>query len=177
LGSIFYSKEKFNEGISIKISDLFIKENELSWDENKFCFDKIADENLNGLNAEYQKLNLLFISSTLNLPKIYLQKGLNNLFSALGELLNLNSNCNVDLGSLGSLLCDNKKLWHVPIKVKKETIFNNRVSVRGLLLKSLDKSLAASNKYLHTSADNENNRYCTLLNKSSVNNSRFTESK
>jgi len=156
----------------MKISDLFLKENELKWDENKFSFDKIQDDNLNGTNAEYQKLNLIYISSSLNLPKIYVQKGLNNLFSALGELLKTYAKCNLDLGSLGSLLCDNKTLSHVPLKVKKETIFNNRVSVRGLLLKSLDKNLSGSQHgYLNTIEGVENNRYTTLLNKSSVNNS------
>lgn len=176
MGSFFYSKEKQNEGISLKISDLYLKENEFIWDESKFSFDKIEDENLNGSNAEFQKLNLLYISATLNLPKIYVQKGLNNLFSALGELLTLNANCNIDLSTLGNLVIDNKKLSHIPIKVKKETIFNNRVSVRGLLLKSLDKSLASSHGHLHTSAGIENNRYSTLLNKSSVNNSKIAES-
>jgi len=156
---------------------VFLSENELKWDEEKFSFDKISDENLNGNNAEYQKLNLLLISSGLNLPKIYVQKGLNNLFFALGELLKTNGNCNVDLGSLGILLCDNNTLSHRPVKVKKETIFNNRVSVRGLLLKSLDKTLTASHShaYLHTSTG-ENNRYFTLLNKSSINNSKMNES-
>lgn len=173
LGSIFYSKEKLNEGISMKISDLFLKENELKWDENKFSFEKIPDENLNGANAEYQKLNLISISSSLNMPKIYVQKGLNNLFSALGELLKTNDNCSLDLGSLGTLYCENKTLSHSPVKVKKETMFNNRVSVRGLLLKSLDRNLAASHQgYLQTSIGvGENNRYFTLLNKSSANNS------
>lgn len=179
MGSFFYSKEKFNEGISLKISDLFLNENELIWDENKFSFEKIQDESLNGNNAEYQKLNLIFISANLNLPKIYVQKGLNNMFSALGELLKTKANCNVDLGSLGSLMCEEKTLSHAPVKIKKETIFNNRVSVRGLLLKSLDKSLAKPHGFLHTSAAaaaSENNRYSTMLNRSSVNNSKMSES-
>jgi len=152
---------------------MFLKENELKIDENKFSFDKIPDENLNGTNAQFQKLNLSLISSNLNLPKIYVQKGLNNLFSGLGELIKNNPYCTVDLGSLGNLNCLNKSLSHSPIKIKKESIFNNRVSVRGLLLKSLDKSINFSSAYLNTM---ENNRYTTLLNKSSMNNSKLTES-
>lgn len=142
-------------------------------DENKFCFDKIPDDNLNGSNAQTQKLNLLLISSNLNLPKIYVQKGLNNMFTALGELLKTNPNCMIDLGILGNLQLVNKMLSHIPIKIKKESIFNNRVSVRGLLLKSLDKNLGSSQVYMNTM---DNNRYSTLLNKSSMNNSKLTES-
>lgn len=102
-----------------------------------------------------------------------MQKGLNNMFTALGELLKTNSNCMIDLGVLGNLQSVNKTLSHIPIKIKKESIFNNRVSVRGLLLKSLDKSLGSSQVYLNTM---DNNRYSTLLNKSSMNNSKLTES-
>jgi hypothetical protein len=133
----------------------------------------IPDDNLNGSSAQYQKLNILLISSNLNLPKIYVQKGLNNLFSALGELLKNNNNCKIELGSLGNIDSNDKIISHSPIKIKKESIFNNKLSVKGLLLKSLDKSLNFSNINMNSI---ENNRYSILLNKSSMNNSKLTDS-
>ena len=173
LGNIFYSKDKHNSGISLKLAELFLKENELEWDEEKFNFEKIEDPNMNGMNAQPQKLNLLLISSMLNLPKIYLQNGLNNIFRALGETLNLNPDCSIDFGILGILQSNNNIISHTPVRIKKESIFNNKVSIRGLMLKSVDKSLNLSQMNLNSS---DNNRYVTLLNKSSLNNTKIENS-
>lgn len=148
------------------MSDLFLSENDLKWEEGKFSYDKITDPNTNGSMAQIQKLNLLFISSELNLPKIYVQNGLNNIFKSLADLLNIHPSCNIDLGSLGSLQSNQKIICHVPIKMKKEIIFNNRVSVKSLLLKSMDKNLNFSVSFVQ-----ENNRY----NQNSLNNSKINE--
>lgn len=173
LGNIFYSKDKLHPGISIKLAELFLKENDLVWDEEKFNFEQLEDPNLNGMKAQPQKLNLLLISSMLNLPKIYLQNGLNNIFRALGEKLSLNPNCSIDLGALGILQSNDNLVSHKPIRLKKETFFNNKVSIRGLMLKSIDKSLNFSQLNLNSS---DNNRYATLLNRSSLNNTKIENS-
>lgn len=171
LGNIYYSKDKHNSGISLRLADIFLSENDIQWNEEKFCFENLDDPNLNGQTAQPQKLNLLLISSMLNLPKIYLQNGLNNLFKALGEKLNLNPNCSIDLGIMGILQSNNNVVFHTPVRVKKESIFKNKVSIRGLMLKSVDKSLNFS-----INNSSENNRYATLLNKSSLNNTKIENS-
>ena len=174
MGSIFYSKDKHNSGISIKLADIFLKENDLDWDEDRFNFEKIEDPDLNGMNAQPQKLNLLLISSMLNLPKIYLQNGLNNLFKSIGEKLSLNPNCSIDFGILGILQSNNNLIFHIPVRTKKESIFKNKVSIRGLMLKNVDKSLNLSHMNLNSTENN--NRYITLLNKSSLNNTKLENS-
>ncbi len=173
MGSIYYSKDKHHPGISIKLADIFLKENDLDWNEDKFNYEYIDDPNLNGMNAQPQKLNLLLISSMLNLPKIYLQNGLNNLFKAIGDNLNMSENCSIDMETLGILQSNNNIVFHIPVKVKKESILKNKVSIRGLMLKSIDKSLNLSITNLNKS---ENNRYATLLNKSSLNNTKLDNS-
>lgn len=178
LGNIYYSKDKKYPGISLRLADIFLKENELNWDDIKFNFENIKNPELNGMNAQPQKLNLLLISSMLNLPKIYLQNGLNNLFKSLGEKLSMNPNCSIDLGILGILESSNHSVFHIPIREKKESIFKNRVSIRGLMLKSIDNkmNMSNSNVYLNTDNNNTNNRYATLLNKSSLNNTKIENS-
>lgn len=173
--TIYYSKDKLNPGISLKLADIFLKENDLDWDEDKFYFEKINDPNLNGMKAQPQKLNLLLISSMLNLPKIYLQNGLNNLFKAIGEKLNLNPTCSIDLGILGFLQSDDNIVYHIPIREKKESIFRNKVSIRGMMLKSVDNRLNISSMNMNMNST-DNNRYATLLNKSSLNNTKMENS-
>jgi hypothetical protein len=113
----------------------------------------------------------------LNLPKIYLQNGLNNLFKAIGELLNLNKNCSLDLETLGIIQSNNNIVFHIPIRLKKDFIFKNKVSVRGLMLKTIDKSLNLTNvNFNMNTTTNNNNRYITLLNKSSLNNTKIENS-
>lgn len=133
---MFHVNEKGSEGISLKFSDMFLKENDLKWDENKFYFEKLPEEKFNASSATIQKLNLLHISSELNLPKIYVQTGLNNIFKAIGSLLNQNFNCCLDIGSLGNLHCLNKTVYHVTSKIKKQNFFNKKASVKSLLFKS-----------------------------------------
>jgi hypothetical protein len=113
----------------------------------------------------------------LNLPKIYLQNGLNNLFKAIGENLNSNKNCSLDLETLGILRSNNNIVFHIPVRVKKDSIFKNKVSVRGLMLKTIDKSLNLSNFNFNMNTTTNNNRnYMTLLNKSSLNNTKIENS-
>lgn len=179
LGSFFYSKDKNYEGISLKLSDLFLKENGLKWDNSKFCYEKIPDDNLNGTNSQIQKINLLLISANLNLPKIYVQNGLNQIFESLSETLVLSSKSSIDLGNLGNIQIENKMMHHIPVKIKKESIFNAKVSIRGLLLKSLEKShssLLLNHNSISNSSNLENNRYNNLINKSSITNSKLSES-
>jgi hypothetical protein len=143
--------EKGSEGISLKLSEMFLKENDLKWDENKFCFEKLPPEKFNAASSTIQKLNLLHISSELNLPKIYVQTGLNNIFKAIGSILNTNNNCCLDIGSLGNLHCLNKTTYHVSSKIKKDNLFNRKASIKSLLFKSNNNDILDINNRVGTS--------------------------
>jgi hypothetical protein len=133
LGSMFYVVDKQFEGISIKVSEGYLKENDLRWDDSKFYYEKIPDVKVNSNVAQVQKLNLLAIASELNLPKIYVQSGLNNLFKAVAFLLSSSASCLIDLGFLGNLHCVNKGVYHIPTKLRKDSMFNKKTTVKALL--------------------------------------------
>jgi len=164
---MFYISEKQIEGISLKFSDLFLKENDLKWDESKFYFEKLPETKFNSSLASIQKLNLLLISSELNLPKIYVQNGLNNMFKSIGIMLNSNINCVVDLGILGNLHCYNKLIHHIPTRQKKDIIFNKKASVKALLLKNFDENVIMKKTSLNGKNSVFNNTINNNFNKSS----------
>lgn len=175
---MFYIGEKQIEGISLKLSDIFLKENYLKWDESKFYFEKLPETKFNSSLASIQKLNLLLISSELNLPKIYVQNGLNNLFKSIGFLLTTNLNCILDLGILGNLHCSNKIVHHTPTKQKKEIIFNKKASVKALLLKNFNENIIPKKTLNYGKSINFNSTMNNNLNKSSnLINSNFQANK
>lgn len=143
LGTMFNVIDQNFEGVSLKLSDYFLKENNLKWDEWKFCYDKLQDPKTNFNSAKIQKLNLLAISSELNLPKVYVQTGLNNIFSSLGNILSNVSLCAIDLGSIGNLHGANKVVYHSPSKVKRDNMTNSKTTIKTLLrnkkLKGIDE--------------------------------------
>ena len=124
---MFMVKDKSANVISLRLSDLFLKENELRWDETKN-----VDNKQNNKSA-VQKLNILALSSELNLPKRFVQSGLNNLFNAIANLLSLNPNCAIELGNIGNLYSNNRFVYHLPMKIKNENFFVKKKTVKALL--------------------------------------------
>jgi len=109
-----------------------------------------------------QKLNLLLISSEINLPKIYVQNGLNNIFRSMGLLLKTNFNCVLDLGIIGNLHCLSKSIYHTTTKKKKQNIFNKKASIKALLLKNFEeniipKKLQNNDKFVNSNNSINNN--------------------
>ena len=121
-------KDKSSNVISLRLSDLFLKENELRWDETKCNID-----NKQNNKSAVQKLNILALSSELNLPKRFVQSGLNNLFNAIANLLSANQNCVIELGSIGNLYSNNRFIYHLPMKIKNENFFVKKKTVKALL--------------------------------------------
>lgn len=181
---MYYISEKQQEGISMKFSEMFLKENELKWDDSRFTFENLPENKFNYSMASVQKLNLLLISSELNLPKIYVQSGLNNMFKTIGMILSSNLSCVIDLGVLG-IVHGNKKVIHqVPTKQRKESIFNKKASIKSLLLKNYDENLNYNKKnstkkfnMSGTINNNTNNNYNnTSTNQNKQNNPRESKS-
>lgn len=131
-GTMYQVSDQTFEGVSMKLSDYFLKENNLKWDEWKFCYDKVGDSK-NSNPIKIQKLNLLAISSELNLPKVYVQTGLNNMFMSIGSILNTTQACIIDLNGLGNVYGNNKVVYHTPPKIKADGFFNNKTKVKTLL--------------------------------------------
>ena len=167
-GNMFNVHDKQNEGISLKLSDMFLKENELKWDDTKFWYEKLPESKFNSNIVIVQKLNLLLISSELNLPKIYVQSGLNNIFKSIGSILNSNTNNIINLGSLGHIHSKLKIIHHISTKIKKETIFNRKASIKSLLIKNQDDNLITvrNPKYVTSKNFYSNNRENFHLNSS-----------
>jgi|LauGreDrversion4_2_1035121.scaffolds.fasta_scaffold402363_2 hypothetical protein len=123
-------KEKSNNVLSLKLSDSFLRENQLRLDETKI------DKNIEMKQTSktmIQKLNILALASELNLPKRFIQSGLKNLFSSIAFLLESNPNCVIEMGSLGNLYSNNRFVYHLPMKIKNDNYFIKKKTVKSLL--------------------------------------------
>jgi hypothetical protein len=136
---MYYVHDKTYEGISLILSENFIKDNEIKIDENKFNYKSLSEIKINS-NVNVVKLNLLNISSELTLQKIYVQTGLNKIFTSIGALLSSVTSCVIDLGQLGVLNAYNKVVYHVPSKLKRDTIFNKRTTVKALCPNNVEEN-------------------------------------
>ena len=105
-GNMFYVSEKQNEGISVKLTDFFLREHNLKWDETKSTYESLYRNKYENTKPQVEKLNYIYISTNLNTKKILVQNGLNNLFNSIGYLLESTPSCLLDLGNLGQF---NKK--------------------------------------------------------------------
>lgn len=123
-------KEKSINVLSLKLSEAFLKENQLRLDETKF--DKNVEVKQTSKNM-VQKLNILALASELNLPKRFIQSGLKNLFSSIAFLLESNPNCVIEMGSLGNLYSNNRFVYHMPMKIKNDNYFIKKKTVKSLL--------------------------------------------
>ena len=132
-GNMFYVSEKQKEGISVKLTDFFLKEHNLKWDEQQSTYEGLYREKYENSQPQIEKLNYIVISTELNTKKILVQNGLNNLFNSIGYLLENNSNCLIDLGVLGQFISNNKLVYQNPSKLKNEAINTKKTTIKSLL--------------------------------------------
>ena len=121
-GNMFYVSEKQNEGISVKLTDFFLREHNLKWDETKSTYEGLYRNKYENTKPQTEKLNYIYISTNLNTKKILVQNGLNNIFNSIGFLLESTQNCLLDLGNLGQFLCNNRVVYQVPSKLKGDNV-------------------------------------------------------
>ena len=132
-GNMFYVSEKQNEGISVKLTDFFLREHNLRWNEANSTYESLYRIKYENSQPQTEKLNYIVISTELNTKKILVQNGLNNLFNSIGYLLETTSNCNIDLGILGQFICNNKLVHQVPSKLKNDSISNKKTTIKSLI--------------------------------------------
>ena len=132
-GNMFYVSEKQNEGISVKMTDFFLREHNLRWNETKSTYEGLYRVKYENGQPQTEKLNYIAISTELNTKKILVQNGLNNLFNAVGYLLETTRNCLIDLGVLGQFICNNKLVYQVPSKLKNDSISNKKTTIKSLI--------------------------------------------
>ena len=132
-GNMFYVSEKQNEGISVKMTDFFLREHNLRWNEAKSTYESLYRIKYENTQPQTEKLNYIVISTELNTKKILVQNGLNNLFNSIGYLLENNSNCLIDLGILGQFICNNRLVYQVPSKLKNDSISNKKTTIKSLI--------------------------------------------
>ena len=130
LGIIRHIDDKSNYGINIKISDSLLNEFSLKWDESRFNCEKDISPRINML-----KLNLLAIGANLNIPKIYIHNGLQNLFKACLFIISEHKVAVIDLGPLGNFYSKNHIVFHLPSKVKNQISSTGKISIKTLLEK------------------------------------------
>ena len=149
-GNMFYIAEKQNEGISVKMTDFFLREHNLRWNETKSTYESLYKMKYENVQPKTEKLNYIVISTELNTKKILVQNSLNNLFKAIGYLLETTSNCLIDLGILGQFICNNKLVYHVPSKLKNDSISNKKTTIKSLI----DRTQKIQNKQEEEKGDN-----------------------
>ena len=132
-GNMFYVSEKQNEGISVKLTDFFLREHNLKWDETKSTYEGLYRNKYENTKPQIEKLNYIYISTNLNTKKILVQNGLNNLFNSIGYLLESTPNCLLDLGNLGQFLCNNRVVYQVPSKIKGDSVSNKKTTIKSLI--------------------------------------------
>lgn len=147
---MFYIAEKQNEGISVKMTDFFLREHNLRWNETKSTYESLYKMKYENVQPKTEKLNYIVISTELNTKKILVQNSLNNLFKAIGYLLETTSNCLIDLGILGQFICNNKLVYHVPSKLKNDSISNKKTTIKSLI----DRTQKLQNKQEEEKGDN-----------------------
>ena len=149
-GNMFYVSEKQNEGISVKLTDFFLREHNLKWDETKSTYESLYRNKYENTKPQVEKLNYIYISTNLNTKKILVQNGLNNLFISIGYLLDSTPSCLLDLGNLGQFLCNNRVVFQVPSKIKSDSVSNKKTTIKSLIdrtQKGLSKEERKQNEY------------------------------
>ena len=141
-GNMFYVSEKQNEGISVKMTDFFLREHNLRWNEAKSTYESLYRIKYENAQPQTEKLNYIVISTELNTKKILVQNGLNNLFNSIGYLLENTSNCLIDLGILGQFSCNNRLVYQIPSKLKNDSISNKKTTIKSLI----DRTQKVQNK-------------------------------
>jgi len=128
-GNMFSIKDSQLEGITLKLNDSFLKQHNLKWDDSRFNTEKYVSTILQVNGQQVQKINIFAISNELNLPNIYVQTGLNNIFKAIGTILTSNNSCIIELGVMGNLFCLNKMVYHLPSKNKNDSTIKKVINI------------------------------------------------
>ena len=131
-GKMFYVTEKSNEGIILKFSDFFLREHNLKIEDNS-NYEKRYKNKFGDSQPQIEKLNIIAISNELNTKKSLVQNGLNNIFNTIGYLLENNPTCQIDLGILGIIHCNNLNVSQTPSKVKNDSASNKKTTVQSLM--------------------------------------------
>lgn len=163
-GVIKFVNDKNNYGLNFKISDTYLNEFGLKWNSEKYNCEKETIGNQNMI-----KLNLLAIGANLNIPKIYLNNGLNNIFKSILYILSDNKKASIDIGYLGVFYCNNKEVFQIPSKSLSKISNNKKISIKTLLDKNsnfMDEYKKSSNVIKNINIDEEvvisnieNNKY------------------
>ena len=151
-GNMFYVAEKQNEGISVKMTDFFLREHNLRWNEAKSTYESLYRVKYENAQPHTEKLNYIVISTELNTKKILVQNGLNNLFNSIGYLLETTANCLIDLGILGQFICNNRLVYQIPSKLKNDSISNKKTTIKSLI----DRTQKIQNKEEEKNENYEN---------------------
>ena len=156
-GKMFYVSEKSNEGILIKFSDFFLREHNLKLDDKNSNFEKQYKIKFANSQPQIEKLNLIQISNELNTKKILVQNCLNNLFNTIGYLLENNSKCQIDLGILGIIYCNNLIVYQIPSKLKNDTVNNKKTTIQSLIerIKKTDNENEENNNLTYENNEEE----------------------
>ena len=154
-GNMFYVSEKQNEGISVKLTDFFLREHNLKWDETKSTYEGLYRAKHENTKPQTEKLNYIYISTNLNTKKILVQNGLNNLFNSIGYLFESTPNCLLDLGNLGQFICNNRVIYQVPSKLKGDSVSNKKTTIKSLIDRTQKPGSKEEQKRNDTYNDNE----------------------
>ena len=173
LGNLFYVSEKTTEGIILKLSDHFLKEHNLKFDEKNSNYDKQYKIKYGMKQPKIEKLNYIAISTELNAKKILVQNGLNNIFNSIGYVLENNPNCQIDLGVLGIIKGNNKLVYQTPSKVKGDAVMNKKTTVQSLI--NRNKNYQDENDEDNEINNNNNNLRDEI--KQQIQNKKFEEEK
>ena len=68
-GNMFYVAEKQNEGSSVKMTDFFLREHNLRWNEAKSTYESLYRVKYENVQPHTEKLNYIVISTELNTKK------------------------------------------------------------------------------------------------------------
>ena len=137
-GFIALIEEKSNTGISFKINDNLLNEFNLSWDLTRFNCEEYIKSLSNYNTKNIITFNIISISANLNVPKIYIQNGLENIFKACMSILEENNVCIIDLEILGKLYCKHKIVFHIPNKLlNSNENFDKKISIKNLIERPL----------------------------------------
>ena len=71
-GNMFYVSEKQNEGISVKLTDFFLREHNLKWDETQSTYESLYRNKYENTKPQIEKLNYIYISTNWKSRTIHL---------------------------------------------------------------------------------------------------------
>lgn len=128
---MLFIRDKQFEGIHVKLTLPFLEKHKLSWDQTKASLEEIFLSSVNP-SALKQKLNMLALGVDVEIPKLYIQAGLSNLFDTVGDILGMQQNLTLDLGELGTFFSNEGQIHHLPSRAKKDPGNNKKTKIRNL---------------------------------------------